>query len=42
MFARSSRDSYDAPNAGGNEVMSYEAPYAGLKVIDVSQGVAGP
>ena len=22
--------------------MSYEAPYAGLKVIDVSQGVAGP
>jgi crotonobetainyl-CoA:carnitine CoA-transferase CaiB-like acyl-CoA transferase len=22
--------------------MSYAAPYAGLKVIDVSQGVAGP
>src|SRR5215210_8365386 len=22
--------------------MSYEAPYAGLKVIDLSQGVAGP
>src|ERR1700683_4855429 len=33
---------YHAPAGEENEAMSYEAPYAGLKVIDVSQGVAGP
>ena len=22
--------------------MSYEAPFAGLKVVDLSQGIAGP
>src|SRR6185312_5708614 len=33
---------YDATTGGGNEAMSYEAPYAGLKVVDLSQGVAGP
>ena len=26
----------------GEPSMSYEAPFAGLKVIDLSQGVAGP
>ena len=28
--------------SGGNDCMSYEQPYAGVKVIDLSQGVAGP
>jgi crotonobetainyl-CoA:carnitine CoA-transferase CaiB-like acyl-CoA transferase len=41
-FARSARAGYHAPTGQGNEAMSYAAPYAGLKVIDVSQGVAGP
>ena len=27
---------------GGRRAMSYDHPYAGLKVIDLSQGVAGP
>jgi hypothetical protein len=30
----------DADN--GEPSMSYAAPFAGLKVIDLSQGVAGP
>src|SRR5215469_10208678 len=31
------------PRASAQEAhMSYEAPFAGLKVIDLSQGVAGP
>jgi crotonobetainyl-CoA:carnitine CoA-transferase CaiB-like acyl-CoA transferase len=33
---------YDAASNRGNEAMSYAAPFAGLKVIDLSQGVAGP
>jgi hypothetical protein len=33
---------YSTTSAGGNEAMSYEAPYQGVKVIDLSQGVAGP
>ena len=28
--------------ASGGRPMSYEAPFAGLKVVDLSQGVAGP
>jgi hypothetical protein len=36
LVAHSSRDGYPAPNAGGNEIMSYKAPDAGLKVIGVS------
>jgi crotonobetainyl-CoA:carnitine CoA-transferase CaiB-like acyl-CoA transferase len=31
-----------ATAARGNREMSYEAPFAGLKVVDLSQGVAGP
>jgi crotonobetainyl-CoA:carnitine CoA-transferase CaiB-like acyl-CoA transferase len=36
------RRGHIAAKAGGNEAMSYEAPYEGLKVVDLSQGVAGP
>lgn len=29
-------------NQGRDEAVSYQTPYAGLKVVDLSQGVAGP
>src|ERR1700730_19017153 len=32
----------DCPPRNGGPSMSYEAPFAGLKVVDLSQGVAGP
>ena len=31
-----------APVARYGAGMSYEAPFAGLKVVDLSQGIAGP
>ena len=30
------------PDAGHEKSMSYDAPFAGLKVVDLSQGIAGP
>lgn len=33
---------WQSGNRGGDEAVSYQTPYAGLKVVDLSQGVAGP